>query len=255
MNTKPRIQPRCRLEVCCGDPRSIAQAVEGGADRIELCSGLSEGGLTPSAALIRLAADTPVREVNVLIRPRKGDFLYSYPEWRVVEDDIRMAFDCGATGIVCGALEADGSLDLRRLERLRRLSEGCYLTFHRAFDLCRDPHVALTRLKEYGADCLLTSGQAPSALQGAPLIASLVSQAGNGIEVMAGAGVTPENCSRIVSETGVRLIHATARASLPTQMQFRRPGIHMGAPDDSEYACKTTSADQVAAIISAIEVV
>lgn len=245
------IRPKARLEVCCSDPESILAARRGGAGRIELCSGLTEGGLTPSPALVRFARESGIPEINVLIRVRKGDFLYTDAEKRVMEEDIQMAVANGATGIVCGGLTADGRIDVPFLHRLRELSRGLNLTFHRAFDLCRDSWEALEILEESETDCLLTSGMRQTAENGIGLIAALVARSRK-LKVMAGSGVTAANCRRIVDATGVGLVHATARAVVESGMCFRRRGVSMSAPGDEEYAVKTTSAEEVAKIIKAI---
>ena len=132
------------LEICAGDIDSIRAAAEGGADRIELCSALTEGGLTPSYGQLCAALESPV-PVNVLIRPRRGDFLYSPEEVEVMCRDIEEAVSLGANGVVIGALTAEGDIDLHALEAMRRAAGNAHVTFHRAFDLCRDPETALRK--------------------------------------------------------------------------------------------------------------
>ncbi|MDE5954044.1 MAG: hypothetical protein K2G72_05110, partial [Duncaniella sp.] len=131
------------LEVCCGDIASVHAAIAGGARRIELCSALSEGGVTPSAGLIARAVGSGIQTVHVLIRPRGGDFLYDEDEISIMETDIRQAVSAGAHGVVIGALTTDGAIDTTACRRLIKAAEGRSVTFHRAFDLCRDPYKAL----------------------------------------------------------------------------------------------------------------
>ncbi|MDE7119677.1 MAG: copper homeostasis protein CutC, partial [Muribaculaceae bacterium] len=151
------------VEICCGDFESLVAAAEGGTRRIELCSGLSEGGLTPSAGMIRAAADLGIESVNVLVRPRKGDFCYNSREVDLMCREISIAAAEGATGIVAGALTPDGDIDIDTTGRLRQAAGDLQFTFHRAFDLCNDPLKALEDLVALQCDTLLTSGQAQSA--------------------------------------------------------------------------------------------
>ncbi|MDE5662589.1 MAG: copper homeostasis protein CutC [Muribaculaceae bacterium] len=242
------------LEICCGDMSSVSAALEGGASRIELCSGLAEGGLTPSAALIRAAVGSGIGRVNVLIRPRSGDFLYSEDELRIMEYDIRVAVASGATGIVIGALTPDGEVDMAACGRLiaaARENAARYVevTFHRAFDLARDPLKSLEDVVALGCDCLLTSGMAASAERGVAELKRIVDHAAGRITVMAGSGVSPANAAAIIDATGVGAIHSTARSPRPSAMRFRREEVPMGVPGADEYAPLATSPDIVAALL------
>ena len=157
--------PKPILEVCCGDIQSIYAAKTGGAHRIELCSALSEGGVTPSAGLIREAVSSGIPAVHILIRPRGGDFLYSEDEIRLMETDIRCAVSSGVDGVVIGALTSDGDIDMTTCRRLIETAGDCSVTFHRAFDLCRNPQKALEDIISLGCDRILTSGLARSAVK------------------------------------------------------------------------------------------
>lgn len=236
-------------EICCGDSESLYAAAVGGARRIELCSALAEGGATPSIGLIRQAVALGIAEVNVLIRPRKGDFLYTQPEIELMIDDIRAAVAAGATGVVIGALTADGNIDQPSTRSMIQAAQGRNITFHRAFDLCKDPYEALETVIALGCTSLLTSGQAASAMEGAQLIAQLVEQAGNRITVMAGAGVRPSNVAALIAATDVKAVHGTARAPRPSMMTFRRDNVPMGAPGEGEYTRVVTSAAEVELLI------
>lgn len=241
------------LEVCCGDIDSVRAAAEGGARRVELCSGLAEGGFTPSAALIRAALRYAGRiKVNVLIRPRGGDFLYSDEEKDIMLQDAVLACDAGANAVVCGALLPDGNIDRDFCRNLATRCRGAELTFHRAFDLCADPFRALDELIDLGFSRILTSGQAPTALQGTELLRRLQEHAGDRLTILAGGGVNPDNAAEIVRLAGVRELHASAREPLASRMEFRLPGVAMGTPGSDEYSRLSTSSSIVRKIVKAI---
>ena len=198
------------LEVCCGDMQSVRAAKEGGAHRIELCRALDVDGLTPSVAMMQEAIGLGI-PVQVLIRPREGDFIYNEKEVQSMLESIRQAKKLGANGVVIGALKPDGSIDEVTIRRLVSESEGLSITFHRAFDVCSQPSEALEKIISLGCHRLLTSGQAPSAEQGIPLLKSLVEQSAGRIIIMPGAGVNPKNVQHILSETGAHEIHGSLR--------------------------------------------
>ena len=204
------------LEICCDSYEAVCAARGGGADRVELCSGLAEGGITPSAGLIGMAASAGI-DVNVLIRPRPGDFLYTDADCEIMLRDIAETARCGARGVVIGALTADGDVDKEICRKLveEAKSRGMSVTFHRAFDVCREPEKALEQIIELGCDHLLTSGQRPSALEGSALIADLVRQAAGRITIMPGSGVNPGNIAEIESLTSASEFHSTARDLVP----------------------------------------
>lgn len=255
------------LEVCTGSITSVLHAAEGGAGRVELCSGLDEGGLTPSIGLIQAAMQVEGPKKNVLIRPRGGDFLYTEVEQDIIVDDIFAARRAGADGVVVGALTADGDVDEDACRRFMDAAKGEYVdfaegdldeayflppvsvTFHRAFDLCRNPQKALETIIALGFDRVLTSGQAATAEAGIPLLRELVELAGDRIVIMPGCGVTPENTNRILTETGAAEIHASARAAWPSFMKFRHSGVSMGKPGADEYATKETDVYTVRRIV------
>ncbi len=239
------------LEVCAGDIDSVVAAKLGGADRVELCSALACGGITPSIGLIRAAKAVDGIGVNVLIRPREGDFVYTPREADIILADIEAARNAGADGVVIGALTPDGDVDMPLTRRMIEAAGDMSITFHRAFDLCRNPLEALEAIAELGCHRLLTSGQAQTAVEGENLLRSLVAMR-SGVIIMAGGGVNPDNAADLVRNTGVSEIHASARASFPSAMQWRREGVSMGAKDVDEYSRLSTSADIVARIIANI---
>jgi copper homeostasis protein len=208
---------RPRFEVCVESADGVLAALDAGADRIELCASLAVGGITPSAGLIGWAVEAaaPRMAVHVLIRPRGGDFVYSAAEEDVMSRDILSARAAGADGIVVGALTPSGTVDVELTARLMVLARPLSVTFHRAFDEAADPAASFGDVLALGANRLLTSGGARTALEGAELIESLVVRSGGRLEVMAGSGVTEHTAAEILRRTGVRELHFSARASAP----------------------------------------
>lgn len=241
------------IEICCGDIESVIAAANGGADRIELCSALSEGGLTPSAGLIAQAIRYGI-PVNVLIRPRRGDFLYSEAEADIMAHDIRTAASLGANGVVVGALNADGSIDSETCQSLISIAKnhGLEITFHRAFDMCADPYTALETIIALGADRILTSGLATTALEGAETLRKLHEISRDRIIIMAGCGVTPENISDILKRADVREVHASAKMSIGSRMMFRNENAKMGIESSDEFLRNVTSENTVRKLVEII---
>ncbi|MBR5813163.1 MAG: copper homeostasis protein CutC [Bacteroidaceae bacterium] len=237
------------LEICAGSVESAIAARDGGAQRIELCAALEVGGVTPSAGLIAQARKIEGLTLNVIIRPRGGDFLYNEYEAACMEHDIRTCKQLGVDGVVIGALTAQGDIDTTLCKRLIEAAEGMSITFHRAFDMCRDPHKALEELIEMGCDRVLTSGQASTAQAGVTLLRELVEQANGRIIIMPGCGVNSNNAAVILQATGAQEIHASARKSVGSGMLFRHSGVSMGNPDSDEYARNETDINEVRAII------
>ena len=240
------------LEICAGSVVSAIAARDGGAQRIELCAALEVGGVTPSAGLIAEARKVEGLTLNVIIRPRGGDFLYDSYEAACMEQDIRTCKQLGVDGVVIGALTAEGDIDTVLCKRLIEAADGMSVTFHRAFDMCRDPRKALEDLIEIGCDRVLTSGQAATALAGAGLLKELVEQADGRIIIMPGCGVSSANAAEILKATGACEIHASARKSVGSGMIFRHSGVSMGNPDSDEYARKETDVNEVRAIVESI---
>lgn len=240
------------LEICAGSVESAIAARDGGAQRIELCAALEVGGVTPSAGLIAEARKIEGLVLNVIIRPRGGDFLYNEHEAAYMEQDIRTCRELGVDGVVIGALTAEGDIDTTLCSRLIKAANGMSVTFHRAFDMCRDPKEALGQLISLGCHRVLTSGQAATAEAGIPLLKELVQQAGERIIIMPGCGVNSGNAARILKETGATEIHASARKSVGSGMLFRHSGVSMGNPDSDEFARKETDVNEVRAIVNSL---
>lgn len=240
------------LEVCVADIESAIAATEGGAGRIELCSALGEGGVTPSLGLTRTVRGLFPGKMHVLIRPRGGDFVYTSEEIQCMINDIRCARECGADGVVIGALLPDGSINIEACELLVNAASGMSVTFHRAFDLCKNPSEGLEEIIALGCDRVLTSGQAPSAIEGAELIAKLNRQANGRIMLLPGGGVNAHNAPHILTSTGCTELHASARHSIPSPMIYRHSGVAMGNAGNDEYIRCVTSSQIVAEIIEAM---
>ena len=219
---------------------------------MEICSALADGGVTPSIGLLRSALTVPDIKVHVLIRPRGGDFLYDEDEVKMMVDDIISARIEGAHGVVIGALTPSGDIDMDACRRMVEAAEDLNVTFHRAFDLCSDPMDALDKIIELGCNRILTSGQAPTALEGVDLLKRLNEKAAGRLTILAGGGVTPENAAEILSLSGTNEIHASARHTIWSGMKYRKEGIAMGTPGSDEYSRKVTSPEIVAEIIKAI---
>jgi copper homeostasis protein len=240
------------LEICAGSVESAVAARDGGAKRIELCAALEIGGVTPSAGLIAEARKIDGLVLNVIIRPRGGDFLYNEYEVACMLQDIRTCKELGADGVVIGALTADGDIDTVICKQLIAATEGMSVTFHRAFDMCRDSKKALEELIELGCNRVLTSGQAATAQAGIPLLKELMEQAAGRIIIMPGCGVSSANAAAILQATGAIEIHASARQSVGSGMLFRHSGVSMGNPDSDEFARKETDVNEVKAIVTSI---
>lgn len=212
------------LEVCCGSLASALRAVEGGAERIELCSALSLDGLTPSTGtLCLLRSRYPELRIHVLIRPREGDFVYTEDELQLMEADIRAAAAFGATAIVAGALTPESVVDVDATRRLRQAAPQLPFTFHRAFDRVADQAAALEQLIDLGCDRVLTSGGAATAEAGIPQISRLVSQAAGRITILPGGGVNSTNARRILDSTGATEIHGSCSSRLPDGSALTSP--------------------------------
>lgn len=240
------------IEVCVDSLESAKEAVRGGADRLELCANLMIGGTTPSPYLIREAAGLGV-PVNVLIRPRFGDFLFAEAEKEEQLEQIRELKALGASGAVVGALMPDGSLDRTFLAACREAADGLHLTLHRAFDVCADAHAALETAVSLGFDTILTSGQRATAAQGAELLAELVKAAGDRIVIMPGSGINDRNLPELVKSVGARAYHLSAKKVVDSAMAFRREGVPMGLPMMSEFALYRTDGEQVRRARMALE--
>ena len=219
-----------QLEICVDNYESLTTAVTNGADRIELCASLREGGLTPPHAFIEAAMQIRV-PVFVMIRPRSCDFLYTSKEIEIMHRDIYHAKKLGAPGVVFGVLTADGKIDATAMESLVRTAAGMQVTCHRAIDQVRDVYTAIDTLADLGVKRILTSGQAENPYEGIETLSKMVAYAKKRIKIMA-AGVTPENVQDIIQQTSVDEVHSAAAAWRPSNMQYIKETAKMGQGDD-----------------------
>lgn len=216
------------FEICVDSVAGVRAAKAVGAQRVELCGNLLEGGITPSRGTIRQARTMAGIELNVMIRPRGGDFLFDDDEFAIMQADIETAKAEGADGVVIGLLTAAGTIDVTRTRELIGQARPLSVTFHRAFDMTLEPFAALETLIGLGVDRVLTSGQEATVLEGLPLIAELVERAGKRIIVMPGGGITAHNVGRIVAAAKPKEIHFAALEPTASSMQFRRQHVFMG---------------------------
>jgi copper homeostasis protein len=240
-------------EICIDSVAGAIAAEKAGADRVELCAALFEGGLTPTLGTVRaaLAAVSSIK-VNVIVRPRGGDFIFDEHEAAAMEHDVRLVREAGAHGVVIGALTPEGAVDRPVVERLIAAADGLPVTFHRAFDMAADPFGTQDARVALGVDRVLTSGQDASVLEGAPLIAELVRHAGDRIIVMPGGGVTARNVARVVAATGAREIHFAALSEEPSPAVHRNPYPFMGGElRQPEYRRLVTTGAGIASVIHA----
>ncbi len=222
------MQRRIILEVLVDSVESGRAALAGGADRLEVCQNLFEGGTTPSAGLLAALRHEVALPLNVMIRPRGGDFCYSRCELEVMRHDIRIARELGASGIVLGILRPDGTVDAEAVADLMRLARPLSVTFHRAIDMARDLDEALETLVGLGVDRVLTSGGEATVIEGVDAIAALVRQAGDRIVVMPGGGIRERNVEKVVALTGATEIHVSGSRSVESQMEHRNTRVFMG---------------------------
>lgn len=217
------------IEIATTDLEATRSAVEGGADRIELCAALSEGGTTPSMGTIRQCRELFSVELFPIIRPRAGDFLYTDDEFKAMCFDVKSCKELGCNGVVIGMLTSKGEIDKERTAYLIELAYPLGVTFHRAFDRCADPFKALEELIEIGCERILTSGQQPTAPEGVALIASLHEKANGRIIIMPGSGVRADNIRLLADQTGCHEFHSSLRSKKNSAMEFIHPAFSNSA--------------------------
>jgi len=240
------------IEACVNSAISAIEAQKGGADRVELCENLHDGGTTPSAGSIAFARKNLKIGLFVMIRPRGGDFLYSADEFQIMKEDIKVSKNLGADGVVFGILLPDGTIDKERMKILIDLARPMGITCHRAFDMTADPFKAMEELVSMGIDRILTSGQQPTAPIGSALIRELIAQANNRIIIMPGSGVKEHNVAALVSATGAKEVHIHLEKQEPGRMIFKQPGVYMGKPEQTEFEYTLTDWKRINKLRSAI---
>ncbi len=240
------------FEVCLQSVDGAIAAERAGAQRVELCAALVEGGITPSLGTIEACRSAVGIDIMVMIRPRGGDFVYSEQELATMERDILACKAIGVTGVVFGMLNVDGTVARTQVQRMVAAARDMDVCFHRAFDVCADPFVALEELIELGVSRILTSGQEGTVPEGQALIAQLVETAAGRIEILPGCGITPKNVAAVIAATGVDQFHATAFGRVESPMLHRNPKVYMGLPGLPEYEREMTSEEEVRRFLAAV---
>ncbi len=237
------------IEIATSDFSTTRSAVDGGADRIELCANLAEGGTTPSFGTIKQCREAFTVSLFPIIRPRGGDFLYTDEEFQIMLHDVKLSKQLGCDGVVIGLLNNDGTIDIKRTSLLVEAAYPMGITFHRAFDRCKDPFEALEQLMEMGCERILTSGQQPAAPEGVELIAELNTLAADRIIVMPGSGVRKENIKMLAERTGCKEFHSSLRGKEQSKMEF----VHPAFKDSGEsYLNNSIDSGEVRALRSAL---
>lgn len=254
MVAQPQIRPAHRLlEICLDSVESAVNVERGGADRVELCAGLPEGGTTPSAGMIAAVRKNTSIGLQVMIRPRGGDFCYSADEFSIMQRDILIAKQLGANGVVFGLLTLEGRIDKPRMKQLVELSRPLKVTCHRAFDMSADLPQALEDLIELRIDRVLTSGSQRSAIDAMPTLKQLVQNAEGQIQVMACGEISISNVKAVVNYTGVGEIHAGLGESVASAMRFKNSRIDMGSLTGGEYQRTVVSEHSVRELRAALD--
>ena len=227
------------LEICVDSVESAINAQKGGATRLELCSNLIIGGTTPTKSLFEEVRKNVNIPINVLIRPRFGDFLYSKSEIEIIKNEIRMFREMGADGIVVGILTKEGEIDLENMKSFISEAQNIPVTFHRAFDVCKNPLEAFYELKKIGVKAILTSGQEENCLKGKQLLKKLVERSNkdnkNKIEIIVGAGLNILNVGEIKNFTGANNFHFSGKKVRKSGMEYKKQDINMGIKGFSEF--------------------
>ena len=243
----------CTVEICVDSVASAIASERGGGARLELCSSVVEGGITPSVGLIARVREAVSLPIHVMIRPRGGDFCYDGYEFEILRRDIAQARTLGVNGVVLGILDVHGNVDVDRTRRLVDEARPLSVTFHRAFDMSNHLIRALEGVCATGCDRVLTSGGEQTSLQGRDVIQELVRNIGNKIVVMAGSGIKPENARGFIDYTGVKEIHVGLRSRIPGPMVHRNPRIGMGSIEGREYDRFVVLQEEVARLCEAIK--
>lgn len=233
------------LECCVDSVESAISAKIGGADRIELCSGLVIGGLSPSIALFRRIRENVNIPIQVLLRTRFGDFCYTAHEHEILKEEIKLFRQLGADGVVIGSLTPEGNLHMQQMEELIEEAGEMKVTLHRAFDMCKNPLKVLEQAKKLGIDTILTSGQKNSAIDGTELLKQLVENSENKIEILVGGGVDGKVIPALYEKTNATSYHMSGKISLESQMQYRNSNVNMGLASMSEYEIWRTSEKRI----------
>ncbi len=237
------------IEIATTDFITTQSAVQGGADRIELCAALTEGGTTPSYGTIKGCREAFAVQLFPIIRPRGGDFLYTDEEYEIIRQDVLVCKDLGCDGVVIGMLKKDGTLPVKKMATLIEMAYPMEVTFHRAFDRCKKAFEALEELIQIGCTRILTSGQQPAAPEGIDLIAKLVQAAKERIVIMPGSGVRKENIKEIAQNTGAVEFHSSIRSKQKSRMEFIHPAFEKS---EESYTNAAVNVGEVRALRNAL---
>ena len=241
------------LEICCYSIDSALMAQRGGAQRIELCDNVYEGGTTPSYGTIKKVRAELDIDVNIIVRPRGSDFVYSKNEFEIMKEDIEMSKMLGVDGIVIGLLNTDGTVDISRTKALVELARPMSVTFHRAFDLTLDFKKSLEDVIATGCDRILSSGQENKAVEGLDTLAKMVKQANGRIIIMPGSSLDENNVKTIKEATNANEFHGSLRTPTESKMKFRKQGINMGGvPNISEYEIFVSDPERIRKVVEII---
>ena len=234
------------LEACTDCVQSAINAQKGGADRIELCSNLVIGGLTPGKALFDLVKKYTDIKTRVLLRPRYGDYCYNQYEFEQLKEEVQMYCEMGADGVVIGMLNPDGTLDTERMAELIKVAGNKEKALHRAFDVCIDPTKALEEAIELGFDTILTSGQKETAWEGRTILKELQEKSKGRIEILAASGISAEAIKKLIPYTGIMSYHMSGKVVLNSQMEYRKKEVSIGMPGEDEYVIWQTAKEKIA---------
>lgn len=233
------------LEACVDSVESAIHAARGGANRLELCSNLMIGGTTPTKALYDAVRKNTNIRVNVLIRPRFGDFCYSDYELEMIKEEIRLFGRLGADGIVVGALKPDGTLDIEQMERFLEAAGTMQVTLHRASDVLRDPFEALKQAEKLGIGTILTSGQKNTALEGVDCLKRLKEKSEGKVDILIGSGVNSSVIPKLYEQTKATSYHMSGKQMIKSRMEYRKQDVHMGLDAFSEYEIWQTDEEEI----------
>lgn len=241
------------LETCVDSLLSAIEAEKGGASRVELCSNLVIGGVTPSLSLFRQVRKYTDLKVRVLLRPRYGDYCYNQYEFEELKEQVEMFKEEGADGVVVGILKADGTLNVEQLAELKQSAGSIEIALHRAFDMCIDPLVALEQVIELKYDTILTGGQALSAWDGRDILKKLQKKSQGRIEILTAGGICREVIEKLLPYTGITSYHMSGKIEVESAMAYRKPGASMGLPERDEYKLLRTDSSKVKAAVDFLQ--
>jgi copper homeostasis protein len=242
------------FEVCVYNYQSAFNAQVAGADRIELCDNMYEGGTTPSYGMITTVSSVLKIDINVMIRPRGGDFCYDDIEYEIMMEDIRKCKELNVNGVVFGILKPDGNIDIEKTSQLCMLAKPMSVTFHRAFDMTIDLMRSLDELTGIGIDRVLTSGGSNTAIEGIAAIRRFVDKSQNRIIIMPGSGINAENIKQISEMTGANEFHMSGKMPVNSIMYYRKNGISMGGIKEiDEYQLMISDIDKIKETIQQLE--